>query len=106
MTDAPDRAGWRRRLPFRLSLRPLMVLVLIVGGVLGWVGYRARVQRQAVAAIERAGAKAFYDFQAPGGKPAWWQPKWLVDAVGVDYLAHVTWVQDDPGAQMTGQATG
>ncbi len=39
----------------RLSVRALMVLVLVCGGWLGWVVHRARVQKDAVAAIERAG---------------------------------------------------
>ena len=106
MTDTTDRTKWWRRFRFRLSLRLLMVVVLIIGGLLGWVGYRARVQRQAVATLVQAGVKVGYDFQEPGASPAWWQPKWLVDAVGVDYLAHVARVQVDPMAQRTDRASG
>ena len=106
MTDTTDRTKWWRRFRFRSSLRLLMVVVLIIGGLLGWVGYRARVQREIVAAVERAGAQAFYDFQAPGARPAWWQPKWLVDAVGVDYFARVTQVHDVQIALGMGQFKG
>ena len=48
--------SWSHR--FRLSLRMLMAVVLVLGMVLGWIVHRARVQRQAVAAIER-GAGGF-----------------------------------------------
>jgi hypothetical protein len=42
----------------------LMLLVLMVGGSLGWICYRARVQRKAVAAIEAAGGDLIFDWQA------------------------------------------
>ena len=85
--DQPPR--WRRRL--RLSVRVFMVLVLVLGGGFGWIVHEARVQRQAVAAIERAGGKVDYDesflgysperdFREPGWK------EWLVDHLGIDYF--------------------
>ena len=86
-----------KRRAVRLSVRALMALVLLIGGGTGWVAYRARVQREAVAAINRAGGHAVYDFQyaggtAPdthqgGGKP--WAPKWMVDFLGPDYFGTV-----------------
>src|SRR5262249_32746039 len=51
------------------------------------------VQRDAVAAIVRAGGSVKYDWEVkdgrpnPRGKPVW--PKWLVDHLGPDYFAHV-----------------
>ncbi len=95
------RIAWRRLIP-RLSVRALMILVLIFGGWLGWVVHRARVQRDAVAAIEKARCEVYYDFefQVPQGGPVggravpaqnspprW--PGWLVDRLGVDYFGHV-----------------
>lgn len=84
----------RGRLVFRLSVRALMVLVLLIGGGAGWVVHRARVQKEAVAAIEQAGGRVVYDWAwkdghpAPrGAKPAW--PKRLVDTVGPDYFGNV-----------------
>jgi len=74
-----------------------MIAVLLLGCALGWVVHRARIQRNAVAAIERAGGTAVYDWQwknegyIRNGKPA--APKWLVDHIGVDYLGHVSFVQ-------------
>jgi internalin A len=84
----------KRRKKFGLSLRVLMVLVLLLGGGMGWYAYRARVQREVVAAIEAAGGKVYYDWEWNGDKPAlptaksrW--PKWLVDRAGPDYLGNV-----------------
>ena len=41
----------------------LMVVVLITGGGFGWLMYRARIQRDAVAAIRRAGGLTYYDWE-------------------------------------------
>jgi Leucine-rich repeat (LRR) protein len=106
MTEPAPTPPAKRRKRFGLSLRVLMVLVLLLGGGMGWYAYRARVQREAVAAIEAAGGKAYYDFEwkyqdngpvlrfysiLTPRKPRW--PKWLVDRVGPDYLGSVIGVQ-------------
>jgi hypothetical protein len=71
-----------------------MVLVLVVGGGLGWFIHRASVQRHAVKAIMAAGGKVNYDFQQytrpinGKGKPS--APQWLVDLLGIDYFVNVT----------------
>ena len=59
MADQTFAIPWWRRV--RISLRGLMVVVLVIGGGLGWVMQRARVQREAVAAIRRAGGSVLYD---------------------------------------------
>ena len=88
----PVRRPWRRFL--RLSVRGLIVLVLVIGVWLGWVVRSARIQREAVAAIEQAGGSVKYDWEwsngkdVRGGKP--WAPRLLVDLIGVDYFGHVT----------------
>ena len=89
----PEYRPWRRYL--RFSLRGLIVIVLVIGAGLGWVVRNARIQRDAVAAIQR-GTTAFvrYDWEwkdgeeITGGAP--WGPNWLVDRLGVDYFGHVT----------------
>jgi hypothetical protein len=98
-TDTTLRRPWWRRLDFRLSVRALIVLVLVIGGGLGWIVHRARTQRLAVAAIERAGGRVGYYWKwydpttnPPTSLAKPW-PKWLVDAVGIDYLADVVGVQ-------------
>ncbi len=77
-TQNSDR---RRAGRFRLSLRALMVLVLVIGGWLGWVVYRAKVQREAVGAITRAGGTVGY---SGDDAPRWRQ--WLVHVIGRDYF--------------------
>jgi hypothetical protein len=91
MEQPVSRRPWWRRL--RLSVRFLMVLVLIVGGSLGWFIHRATVQRDAVRAIEAAGGTVRYDFQqSPSfltqSKPP--GPKWLIHLIGIDFFADVT----------------
>jgi hypothetical protein len=81
---------------FRLTTRKMMILVLILGLGLGWVAHRARLQRDAVAAINKAGGYALYDWQyrdgerladgTPGG------PKWLAGILGPHYFDSVTYV--------------
>jgi hypothetical protein len=86
-----------RRRYLRVSLRSLVVLILVIGGYLGWIVHTARVQRDAVAAIRKLEGTVRYDWERkdglnrPNGKP-WW-PKWLVDSFGVDYFGHVTQVR-------------
>ena len=90
MLAAVVSRSWRHYL--RFSLRGLIVLVLLIGGWLGWIVRNAQVQREAVAAIERAGGWVTYDAgwsdnPDPIGRLPW-APKWLVDAVGIDCFAH------------------
>ncbi len=95
MTDQPRR--WR----FRITLRALMVVVLVVGGLLAWKANRARSQRRAVAAIKAAKGMVLYDFQydllnqvpktKPNKEPS--GPKWLRKLLGDEYFQEVTMVQ-------------
>ena len=57
MTDQakPVSRPWRRFL--RFSVRGMIVVVLVIGGWLGWLVRSARIQREAVAAIEEAGGR-------------------------------------------------
>ncbi len=71
-----------------------MVLVLLLGGGLGWLIYRAKVQRDAVAVVIRSGGSVVYDWQygpvegfAPPSQPN--APRWLVDWLGPDYFGKV-----------------
>jgi hypothetical protein len=82
---------WRRFL--RFSVRGIIVLVLVVGVWLGWIVRGARIQHEAVAAIEKGGGFVIYDgWNSDNGrwtnsKP--WRPNWLTNAIGVDYFADV-----------------
>ncbi len=89
----------------QLSVRALMALVLILGAGLGWIVHQACVQRDAVAAIKRAGGRVVYDpnwsgivlkptggsRQAPTRGLFPW-PKWLVDRLGPDLFYDVKYV--------------
>jgi hypothetical protein len=98
------RRGRRRR--WRLSVRVLMILVLVLGGWLGPYGLRVHEQRAIVAAIRAAGGSVGYDWQvaasanlaalvkstadppkAFGGRVVW--PKWLVELLGIDAFGRV-----------------
>ena len=81
-----------RRKRRRLTLGAMMIVVLGIGGVLGWIVHRAHVQRDAVAAIttlrRNTRGSVSYDWQFVDGKfdenarPR--GPKWLRDALGPD----------------------
>jgi hypothetical protein len=94
MSSQPDHVPhpWRRYL--RFSVRGLIVLVLVIGTGLGWVVHEAHVQRDAVAAIVKAGGSVQYDWGWSNGngiraaEP--WAPRWIVDRIGADYFGHVT----------------
>jgi Leucine-rich repeat (LRR) protein len=68
--------------------------MLVVGAGIRWIVRQAHIQRDAVAAIEKAGGSSKYDWEwrdgnnIPGGEP--WAPRWLVDFIGVDCFGHVT----------------
>jgi hypothetical protein len=64
-----------------------MVLVLLIGGWLGWIARSARVQREAVAAIQKAGGEVSYHETEDGSSRC---PGWLASRVGIDYRDHVT----------------
>ncbi len=92
MSAEPVSRRWRRFL--RFSVRGMIGLVLVAGAGMGWLVRSAHIQRDAVAAITKAGGFVSYDWEwsngkfTPGGKP--WPPRWLVDLLGVDYFGHVT----------------
>jgi len=52
----------RRRFP-RFSMRRLVVVALVIGAGLGWMVRSARIQREAVRAIEKAGGSVDYDWE-------------------------------------------
>jgi internalin A len=85
-----------RRRWLRISIRALMALILIIACALGWIVSRARVQRNAVAAVKKAGGTVWYDFEhrrvpgPPPGLPAW--RRLIAYAIGVDFVSSVTMV--------------
>ena len=93
MEDRPAKRWNRWHARLRLSVRGLMVLVLVLGVWFGLVVHRTRVQREAVAAIRRAGGQVSYDKKFLSddeelGGPSW--KKWLVVHLGIDYFENAT----------------
>ena len=72
-----------------------MLLVVALACWLGWIVHRARVQREAVAAIVRVGGSVVYDYQWPDydAKPP--GPAWLRGLIGRDYFDTVVFVNAD-----------
>jgi hypothetical protein len=80
----------------RFRVRTMLVLVLVTGGWLGWFVRSARIQHDAVAAVERGGGSVTYSWQWKNGREIPYadqsppRPKWLVDLFGIHYFGHVT----------------
>jgi hypothetical protein len=64
-----------------------MVMVLLVGGGMGWEAYRARKMRNAVAVIEKFGGVIEYQGRFTGGNI--WVPSWLNSLSGLEYFVEV-----------------
>jgi internalin A len=97
MVCEPNRSqrSWRRVL--RFSVRVLVVFVIVVGAGLGWIVRQAHIQRDAVAAIRKAGGYVSYSWASDHGKAIPerrpWAPTWLVESIGIDFFGHVTAVE-------------
>ena len=100
----------RKRRWYRFSVRGLLVLVLVVGLWLGWPARRARLQREAVAAVLKHHGWVWYDYEfiprpvdavrplnvtttvwgtlLPEGRQPW-APQWLRRALGDEYFQEV-----------------
>lgn len=104
----------RSRRWIALSVRTMLIVVLAIGGWLGWWVNSAREQQAAVAAIRAfgGGANIWYDNEhldtlgGGGGigtkreSRPWWLPAWLEDRLGRDYFHNVVTVafgQGEPG---------
>jgi hypothetical protein len=95
--EVPDRTKINTgRRWLRISIRALMALILIIACALGWIVSRASVQRNAVAAVKKAGGTVWYDFEhrrvpgPPPGLPAW--RRLIAYAIGIDFVSSVTMV--------------
>jgi hypothetical protein len=95
MTDQakPASRHWRKFL--RFSVRGMILFVILFGAGLGWIVRKAHIQRDAVAAVLKAGGTVAHSWeydQKPilRGRPS--APSWLVDLVGIEFFGHVTHV--------------
>jgi hypothetical protein len=85
--EAPRKRPWWRYL--RHSVRGLMLVVLAVAGCLGWWLHLARVQRQAVAAIQAAGGSITYEWDVLGDPGTHGWRRWVAEHVNVDLTSNV-----------------
>jgi len=86
----------------RFTLRGLLVLVAVCSVWLGIAFQRAREQAREVAAIRSAGGDVYYEYQGLDYDDRRWDlvdvyatsrlPVWLLNALGVDFLHDVTFV--------------
>jgi len=93
--DSPPAIA-RRRFGLRFSLRAFLVGVTLFCILLAWQLHRAKVQREAVAAIGLAGGWVHYDYQVTDSRAIKidsnarpWEPAWLLKLVGVDFFHDV-----------------
>jgi hypothetical protein len=70
-----------------------MALLLLLGIALSWTVHSARVQRDAVSAIESAGGGVLYDWDRGDGRAERGMPlrcpQWVVAQLGIDYFSKV-----------------
>ena len=94
MLDQSQSASRPRRRLLRFSMRGLIVLVLVIGGGMGWLVRAVHIQHAAAAAISGIGGSVMYNWEWNNGRSysgaTPWVPKWLSDRVGVDYFGHIT----------------
>lgn len=96
---APPRPARRRRWS-SLNVRSMMLLILVVGGGLGWQVRRASLQRRAVAAIRAVEGEVHYLHQTAGGTKLYYPsndpppgPALLRRWIGDDYFQEVAMVE-------------
>ena len=98
----PEPSPPRRRCLLALGLRGLMILVLVIGGAIGWVVSRAREQREIAEAIVEAGGNYSYDHELQERAERFnyrrRTPTWLDKTLGPDYFRTITHVilRNDP----------
>src|SRR5579864_1148354 len=97
--EAEGQTKPRRRFRARFTVRAMMLVVLVIAGGLGWVVHRARVQRDAMAAILPSQGSIRNDWEWQNDKyiPVALQkppgPKWLVDRLGIEYFSNIVAVK-------------
>ena len=101
MNESQPKPRYRLRRFFRFSLRTFLILVALIGVGLGVHLHRAKTQQAAVEAIRDYGGWVRYDYQFPTAEfdhtdfdpeatsPV---PRWLLDAVGIDFFHSVVQV--------------
>lgn len=87
---APRRSPWRRLFQYRL--RTILILTTVIAISLGWWSYLAKQQRDAVAALTKAGVMTGYDYMLPWNNNVEW-PSWVMNEKCRDYFANILFVR-------------
>jgi hypothetical protein len=99
MASPAVAVGRRPRRWLRLSVRALLCLIVVIACGMAWLAQfirAGRAQSACVKEIHRAGGWVVYDLDWNNDTtghvfaPKW--PRWLIDAVGRDYLSNVVFV--------------
>ena len=91
MSDKPKRRRW-----LQFSLRTFVIVITLFAMWLGYISFRAREQRTAVARIKELSGRVEYDYQSeknPQKSPPGWP--WLRRIVGDEYFQDVAAVHLD-----------
>ncbi len=109
--DSPPSLPRPRRRWFRVSLRGLMILVVLIGGAAGWVANTIRTQRQSIAAVRAAGGDVRFDWEkqqvgVSRGRPVYRNgpsaPRWLRRWLGDELFQQVTSVRwSEPSSSLS-----
>ena len=89
-----DKAKKLRRPYLQFSLRTLLLLVLVLGGLLAWKVNMAKKQKASVAWVREIGGSVLYDYEVDENGNAYNNPKppappWLIDQLGIDFFDEV-----------------
>src|SRR6478672_3012536 len=93
--SAPADKPNSRRLPFRFSLRTLLLGITVLCIGLAWWVHRVKAQKAAVKGIQESGGWVYYDYERfntekkSDAHPESPVPAWLLTAFGVDFFHSV-----------------
>ena len=95
MIDPSPRRTLRQRPRTRMNLRVLLLVICVLAIWMGAFIRNVKLQREAVAAIHRAGGSVHYDAVydiGNGLQRTVWAPRWLTDSLGIDFCSSVDMV--------------
>ncbi len=78
----------------QVSLRTLLLLVLVLGGLLAWKVNKTKKQEASVVWVREMGGSVLYDYEVDENGTAHKNPKppaprWLIDQLGIDFFDEV-----------------
>ena len=90
LRKAPFQQKLLDMIKLKISLRAFMIIIPLIGCFAGVEAMRVREQRDAVAALRRAGAQVSYDYEYKNGRFVFGAkpdlPRWILDFGGLDFF--------------------